>query len=419
MKVLVLAAGRSKRIKPIEDKTLLKFNGKSLICHCLDNLSRAGVTDFIVMTGKHNREAIIAETTQLPYQVQVLEQENLEEGMAGAIKSAANSLKGESVLIVSSNDVVEQNLLDKFIQRIATDNPEALMVGKTVKEYFPGGYLKLDKNGYVQSIVEKPGAGNEPSDLINLVFHYFKDADKLIKEVQSTKSTKDDIYEVALQNLINKDLKIKVYPYNGQWFAIKYPWHVLQVARYMHSKIKGQGISPKAHIHGSAVISGEVVIEEGAKVDANAVIKGPAYIGKNTIVGVNSFIRDSYINDNCVIGFNSEITRTYMHDYVWTHNNYIGDSIIGSNVSFGGGSVTGNLRLDEKNVVADQPKLGLITGNDIRVGINTSFMPGVTIGSNSMIGAGLILAEEVPPNSFVKMKSKLVIRPNTKQVPKR
>ena len=57
-------------------------------------------------------------------------------------------------------------------------------------------------------------------------------------------------------------------------------------------------------------------------------------------------------------------------------------------------------------------KFGLICGENIRCGINLSFMPGVKIGSNTMIGAGLIIGEDIPENSFVKGKIELDIREN-------
>ena len=95
------------------------------------------------------------------------------------------------------------------------------------------------------------------------------------------------------------------------------------------------------------------------------------------------------------------------------------------NVGLGAGAVTGNLRLDEKNVtvlIAEEKvdsgsnKLGLIAGNKVRVGINTSIMPGVKIGSGSFIGGGLAIAEDVPNNSFVRGKMKLKITANTAKV---
>jgi len=61
-------------------------------------------------------------------------------------------------------------------------------------------------------------------------------------------------------------------------------------------------------------------------------------------------------------------------------------------------------------------KFGLITGKNIRAGINTSFMPGIKIGSNSMIGAGIIVPYDIPENSFVKGKIELEIKPNKAKV---
>ena len=76
-------------------------------------------------------------------------------------------------------------------------------------------------------------------------------------------------------------------------------------------------------------------------------IKGPAHIGENSIIANNSLVRGSMVGRDCVVGFTTEVTRSYLNKEVWMHSNYIGDSIIDSNVSFGAGSVTGNLRFDE------------------------------------------------------------------------
>ena len=163
------------------------------------------------------------------------------------------------------------------------------------------------------------------------------------------------------------------------------------------------------------------MIEEGVKIMDNAVIVGPAYIGKNSVVATNALVRDSHIGENCVIGFGTEIARSHLGNNVWTHTNYIGDSVIGNNVSFGAGTVTGNLRLDEGNIQVNisgekidsgMNKFGLVTGDNVRVGINTSFMPGVKIGKNCMIGGGIIVANDVEDNKFVYGKMELVVKDN-------
>jgi bifunctional UDP-N-acetylglucosamine pyrophosphorylase/glucosamine-1-phosphate N-acetyltransferase len=164
-----------------------------------------------------------------------------------------------------------------------------------------------------------------------------------------------------------------------------------------------------------------VILGENVKILEGAIVNGPLYIGDNSIIANNALVRDSHIGANCVVGFSTEVARSFLGNDVWTHSNYVGDSVIGNNVSFGAGSITGNLRLDEKNICLDfdgkkidcnENKFGLVTGDNIRVGINVSFMPGVKIGSGSFIGAGIVVAENIPPNSFVSGKCKLKISKN-------
>lgn len=419
MKTIILSAGRSKRLKPVPDKSLLNFNGKASLLHKIESLSFEGFSDFVIVVGPHNKQTISDLLAQTDYTYQLVEQENLDQGMAGAMISVSKALKdmNEPILVVSNNDTVDQSLIQKLANSIQTSPDQSLIVGKKVSSYFPGGYIQHDDLMFLTNIVEKPEPGTEPSDMINLVYHYFASPKPLFDILTQTDSSKDDIYEVSLLSLVKAGQQFKVIPYAGEWIPIKNAQHIIQTARYFAHKERANGISTKAEVHPSAIIRGEVIIEEGAKIDANAVIQGPAYIGKNSIVGVGSFIRDSFIGDNCVVGFASEIARSYIGSHCWFHHNFIGDSVIGDNVSFGAGCITGNLRLDEQEILPGHTKVGLVTGDNIRVGIGTKFMPGITLGSNSMLGAGLVIAENIPDDSFVKGDYTLSIKPNTKQIP--
>ena len=219
---------------------------------------------------------------------------------------------------------------------------------------------------------------------------------------------------------------MKAVEFDGYWQPIKFPWHVFEVMKYFFD-ISEKSISTKAQIADSAVIKGHVIIEEGARIFDHATISGPCYIGKNVIVANNSLVRDSMVNEGCVVGYSTEIARSYLGKNVWTHTNYIGDSIISDNCSFGSGTVTGNLRLDEKEIPINVKgekipsgtnKFGLITGENIRCGINTSFMPGIKIGSNCMIGAGLVIPQDIEADKFVKGHVELDIRENKAELDK-
>ncbi len=407
MKVVVLAAGKSRRFQPINDKNFLKFCGKTLLEWQLDTMAKAGLDDFILVAGPHNNTHIEAFANDYPKRTTVVEQVGY--GMSAGILSARHEIGDEPFLLVSSNDVVDDEAFKVMIEAVKNDDYYGFLLAKVVDEYFPGGYMQLGHDNRIEHLVEKPGAGNEPSNMVNIVVHYHREPQKLFEYIENAESENDDVYEVAMANMMANDIKFQAVEYTNFWHALKYPWHVFAVADYIFDRVPGE-ISPEAEIADTAVIKGNVIIEPGVKVFDGAVINGPVYLGKNTIVANNALVRSSYVGDNCVIGFSTEVARSFLGDDVWTHSNYIGDSVIGTNCSFGAGTVVGNLRLDEKNISVNcndekvdsgRNKFGIVVGDNVRVGVNTSFMPGVKVGSGSFVGAGIVVGQDVENGKYV------------------
>jgi bifunctional UDP-N-acetylglucosamine pyrophosphorylase/glucosamine-1-phosphate N-acetyltransferase len=355
--------------------------------------------------------------------VQVLAQ--VGNGQSGAIMTGIKNLDaGKDLLVINMNDLFDDSLFDELLERIPElrDQDRCLLTGYKVEEYFPGGYLVMDDEGYVVDVKEKPGTGNEPSDVVRLVVDYFRNTGELEEYILNAETEEDDEYEVALADMMNKGIKFELLAYGGRWSTLKYAWHVFAMQNHLLADIEGQQISEDAYVDENAVIQGDVIIEAGAKVFAGAVINGPVYIGENSIVGNGALVRDSIVGANSVIGFGSEVARSYIADHVWFHRNYVGDSIIDSNVSFGSDTQTANLRLDEdsvkvrvkgKKVDSGMDKLGAIIGPNVRVGVGTQIMPGMTIGENSVIGPALVLDQDVDPGKFVRTEQNLKISDNT------
>ncbi|MFA6549775.1 MAG: sugar phosphate nucleotidyltransferase [Candidatus Gracilibacteria bacterium] len=436
MKTLILAAGKSKRLKPIEDKNLMPFLGKPLAEHQLETLQNAGFGDFIFICGEHNHKEFQALKKKMHLSMPIIIQEDLSLGMAGAVMQASPYIGKEPILIVSSNDIVDGKIFETLKTEYKKKDADGFMVARHVNEYFPGGYLKLNKRGFIEKIIEKPGEGNEPSKLVNIVIHFYKNAQDLVKYLKNAKSNRDDLYETAVSNMARDGFRIKAIRHDGFWQALKYPWHVLELWKFLLENALGkkskigvatQIISKKAEISKYAIIKGNVIIEDGVRVLEHAIINGPCYIGKNTLIANYAMVRDSHIGENCVIGKSTEVARSYVGNGVWMHSNYVGDSVIGDGTSFGAGAITGNLRLDEKNIPvkingekvdSQRNKLGVITGKNVRVGINASIMPGVKIGNNSFIGSGIVLAENIDDNKFVTGKWELKIAENKAELNK-
>lgn len=166
-------------------------------------------------------------------------------------------------------------------------------------------------------------------------------------------------------------------------------------------------------------------IFDSARILEFSVIEEPCYIGNGVTVGPLAYIRPySIIGDNCYVGAFSQVKASIVLDKTnIPHLNYVGNSIIGKNCNIGAGTKTANLRFDEKNVKisyngkridSGRKKLGAIIGDNVKIGINVSLMPGVKIGSGCYIGAGVIVDRDLEENIFYGYRNGILIKEKIK-----
>ena len=74
------------------------------------------------------------------------------------------------------------------------------------------------------------------------------------------------------------------------------------------------------------------------------------------------------------------------------HLSYVGDSVLGRDVNLGAGTNVANLRHDGgdigltvkgERVSTGRRKFGIVAGDGVKTGINTSFNPGVKLGAGA------------------------------------
>jgi bifunctional UDP-N-acetylglucosamine pyrophosphorylase/glucosamine-1-phosphate N-acetyltransferase len=403
-----------------EDKFLLKFLGKTLLQTQLEAAKKAGLNQFVIISNKYNMEQIEKIAALVSAAKVDLALQKQPRGIADALKSAV-PLLSEDILIVNPNDVFAASAYTSLLKQAKRKSADSYVLGYHTKSYFPGGYLVVNAADELQHIVEKPKPGKEPSSLVNILVHLHSDSRKLLEHIEQVKTTRDDVYECALDDLVKAGHKIKVIPYADFWAPVKYPWHIFDVVKYMLDMSRPR-VSRSASISDKAVIEGKVIISDGVRVLENAVIRGPAYIGPGAIIGNNVLVRDySHIGADCVIGYGTEVKGSYIGDRCWIHSSYIGDSITGQGCSFGAGTVLANFRFDENNIsvaIGDElintgrDKLGAIIGDNCKTGINASLMPGVKIGPHSVVGSHVCLTEDLEPEKMIQSEPHYRTQPN-------
>ena len=194
----------------------------------------------------------------------------------------------------------------------------------------------------------------------------------------------------------------------------EFPWELLgkPLAEFVSQQIaatpanlrlRGQ-ISDQAFLENKE----QIVVEEGAIVEAGAYISGPTYIEAGATVRHGAYIRGQvYICRGAVVGHTSELKGALLlQEAKAAHFAYVGDSILGIDCNLGAGTKCANLRLDhglvpvtlgEVKVSSGLKKFGAIFGNRAQTGCNavtnpgTILLPGAIILPNST-GQGVIEA---------------------------
>ncbi len=187
-------------------------------------------------------------------------------------------------------------------------------------------------------------------------------------------------------------------------FRISYSWDLLTLNEEVLDAI------PESEILGEVSklteINGKLHLGKGSKILPGVVIEGNVVIGENCKIGPNAYIRgNTSIGDNCTIGNAVEIKNSAIYPNTRiSHLSFVGDSIIGSFVNIGAGTIISNYRHDARNhrsmidgklIDTGRDKFGSIIGDGVSTGINTSVYPGRKIGKGRTTRPGAIVDKDL------------------------
>ena len=357
MQLLILAAGKGKRIKPIvTSKPLLPFLGRTLLESVAEQASMLKPVQTVIVVNPKDKETVARLFPRAKVVVQAKPT-----GMAGAVEAATRTDLVGPTVVINGDDLIDSSVLLDFKSQIQKNPEKIILTGIKSKAGYSGGYFDLQ--GRTLQVIEKPQ--QRPSDWFKIVLDYFPKVEDFAAQL------KDD-YEAGL-NLCLAKYSYQLLKTTGEFVQLKYPWQVLDLTEAFLSTFKG-----KAFIHKSAkVFPGANIIN--------------SYIGPKVVVGHNALVRDSIVESGSVVGYNTEIARSYVGPNNFFHSNYIGDSVIEAGSNFGAGAVLANFRFDHQPIGATgRAKFGAVVGRGAQVGVNASVMPGVMIEAGGTVWPGAV-----------------------------
>jgi NDP-sugar pyrophosphorylase family protein len=154
-------------------------------------------------------------------------------------------------------------------------------------------------------------------------------------------------------------------------------------------------------------VTDDIAIHKSAVIESNAVLKGPLIIGPDCFVATGCYLRDGvWLIGTNSLGPGSEVKSSVLFPKSnLAHFNFVGDSIIGSDVNFEAGSLIANhfnerkdkninAVLDDEVISTQSEKFGALVGDGCRIGANAVLSPG-TILSPGLVVARLQLIDQL------------------------
>ena len=146
------------------------------------------------------------------------------------------------------------------------------------------------------------------------------------------------------------------------------------------------------------IVRDDVAIHRTATIDSTAFIRGPAIIEARAVMGWHALVRNgAYVGKKSIVGAHVEFKNSILlNSSACGHLNFVGESIIGSNVNLEAGAVLTNHfnELEDKNVwvkYRDElidtgcTKFGSVIGDGSRIGANAVLYPGILLPKNTVI----------------------------------
>ena len=436
---VILAAGEGKRMKSEIPKVLHKVSGKEMVCHVIDIVRSANISDINLVVG--NSADMVKNSTSSRNVTYSFQEKQL--GTGHAVLSSKEFLKDKKgVVVIFTGDapLITKNTVEKLFDFYESSDYKACVLTSIVDN--PKGYGRIirDEEGKVLKIVEHKDCNSQEIKVneINSGMYCF-DIEILLQSLSkiNNSNSQGEYYITDVIEIIRKQgLKIGAIdvPFE-ETIGVNSRLELAKAEKIIRNRINNSHMengvtlidSENTFIDSDVIIGNDTIIYPGNVIQGNTVIKSncvlypnsrisnsiiekdvciessvilESHIGEGTSVGPFAYIRpESSIGKNVRIGDFVEVKKSQIGDNTKvSHLTYIGDAEVGSGCNFGCGTVVVNY--DGKK------KCKTIVGNNVFIGCNTNLVSPVVVKDNVYIAAGSTITKEVPEGSLAIARSR-------------
>lgn len=429
LKAIILAAGKSKRMKTKTPKILHPLMGKPMIDYVLETCNKVGIDEAILVVG-HEREKVM---DYLGERVKYALQED-QMGTGHAVMQAMPLLEdfsGNVIILCGDMPLFSPGTLANFISLHRESESRVSLLTAIMKDPGKLGRIVRNKDGSVEKIVEAVDA--TPDELkINEVNTgtYIFDADYL-REILPTiglPNVQKEIYltdTIAISREVGEKIFAMSCPDYRESLGVNSRADMAKASKVIRERINHDLMMSGVTIYDpdNTYVEETVEIGNDTVILPGCMILGKTVIGSNCVIGPNSRInnskigRGSIVNESVLneteVGEDNQIgpfahmrsgsktdrlvkvgnfvetkKSTIGEDTKISHLSYVGDATVGKHVNIGAGTITCNYDGERKHPT-------LIRDN-VFIGSNTSLIAPVILGEGARTGAGAVVRKDIP-----------------------
>jgi glucose-1-phosphate thymidylyltransferase len=321
MKAIIPVAGAGTKLRPhtyTQPKALIPLAGKTILSINVDQLTEAGIHEFIFIIGylgekiqDYVKEKYPQLTTHFVYQ-------NERQGIGHAILLTKDIVGDDEIFIVLGDTICEYD-----VQSVLS-NPGSILGVKRVDDPRNFGVAELDENGNISRVVEKPQIPKSNMALVGI--YRIKETSFLFSCLASNINNQLTSYGEysltdAIECMINNGAKFHSFKVQN-WFDCGKKETLLDSNARLLKKF-GSAISPEHQFENTIII-------EPVSIALGCDIKN-SIIGPNVAIGEQTKVNYSIVKDSIIGSFAN------LDDIVLTH------SLIGSDTEVKGESRSLNI----------------------------------------------------------------------------
>ncbi len=434
--IVILAAGKGRRMRSNLPKVLHPLAGRPLLAHVITAAREVEPTRIHIV---HGHRGDLLRKALADNDIEWIEQKE-QLGTGHALAQALPSIPDEAVVMVLYGDVplIRPATLHKALAACDADGSRGIAL-VTAKVDDPQGYGRIlrDDRGRPIGVIEEADANEEQRGIreINTGILAIRAGmlrprlqdDSAPANAQGERYLTDIIARVAADGHLVRTVSPQTIE---EVLGVNDRVQLARLERFEQARIAeslmraGAGIADPARIdiRGrlctgidvfidiDAVFEGEVVLGDGVRIGPGCVIRD-ATIGAGSEILAHSVIEGAEIGVSCRIGPFArlrpgskasqgarvgnfvEIKNSVLGEEAKAnHLSYLGDARVGARANIGAGSITCNY--DGAN------KHPTVIGDDVFVGSGVMLVAPITLHSGATVGAGSTIVKDAPPDTL-------------------